>query len=78
MGNVASSPVFEAIASDSSDAVRLLNDYFESRELGFATLVRDYRRVQPDPSWFTPPAGVFVVVRDDNPNATARFCKRVG
>ncbi len=46
-------------------AARLLDDYFTSRALGFTTRPGGYRVVHPDPAWFTPPAGVFLVMIDD-------------
>lgn len=46
-------------------AARLLEDYFTSRALGFTTRPGGYRVTHPDPAWFTPPAGVFLVVEDE-------------
>ncbi len=54
---------FEAVAADSVDAERMLTEYFTSRELGFVG--GTYRVVHPDPAMFDPPAGVFLLVRDD-------------
>jgi len=51
--------------SDDPVAATLLQEYFDSRELGFTTHPGGYRVVHPDPAWFTPPAGVFVVMRDE-------------
>lgn len=59
-------PEFIESASDDPVAAGLLDDYFASRELGFTTHPGGYRVVHPDPAWFTPPAGVFLVVRDDD------------
>lgn len=58
-------PRFLPTPSDDPLAVRLLDDYFNSRALGFTTHPGGYRVTQPDPAWFTPPRGVFVVVSDD-------------
>lgn len=43
----------------------LLDEYFRSRELGFAHQDIAYTTTFPDPAAFTPPAGVFLVVVDD-------------
>jgi len=58
-------PEFVETRSDDPVAARLLQDYFDSRELGFTTHPGGYRVVHPDPAAFVPPAGVFLVVRDD-------------
>lgn len=58
-------PEFAETPSDDPVAAGLLDDYFASRELGFTTHPGGYRVVHPDPAWFTPPAGVFLVLRDD-------------
>jgi GNAT superfamily N-acetyltransferase len=58
-------PIFVPTPSDDPIAAKLLDDYFTSRALGFTTHPGGYRVTQPDPVWFTPPAGVFLVVRDD-------------
>ncbi|RUQ86516.1 N-acetyltransferase [Labedella gwakjiensis] len=50
-------------ATDDPIAHALLTEYFTSRELGFTG--GTYRIVHPDPARFTPPAGVFLVVEDD-------------
>lgn len=62
-------PSFVETPSDDPVAVRLLEDYFESRELGFTTHPGGYRVVHPDPAWFTPPNGRFLVMRDDDGEA---------
>jgi len=49
---------------DDPVAVRLLDDYFRSRELGFVGGV--YKRTPPDPAAFVPPRGTFLVVYDEN------------
>lgn len=46
---------------DDPDADVLLGEYFASRELGMP----GYRTFRPDPSAFEPPAGVFLVARED-------------
>jgi ribosomal protein S18 acetylase RimI-like enzyme len=51
--------------TDEPVAVGLLTEYFTSRALGFTTHGGGYRINQPDPAWFTPPAGLFLVVEDD-------------
>jgi ribosomal protein S18 acetylase RimI-like enzyme len=53
----------------SPDAVRLLTDYFESRELGFPTNQGVYRVTFPPPEHFVPPAGVFLIVETDEGEA---------
>lgn len=50
---------------DDEVAQKLLDDYFTSRELGFVTHAEGYRRTTPDPAAFTPPEGIFFVVRND-------------
>ncbi len=59
-------PEFVETRSDDPVAAGLLQDYFDSRELGFTTHPGGYRVVHPDPAAFDPPAGVFIVVRDDD------------
>ncbi|WP_438353314.1 GNAT family N-acetyltransferase [Microbacterium sp. CJ88] len=54
-----------AVAADSPVARELLAEYFGSRELGFADQGVVYTAVFPKAEVFTPPAGVFVVVGDD-------------
>jgi ribosomal protein S18 acetylase RimI-like enzyme len=51
---------------DAPDAHALLAEYFASREIGFAHQNVVYTTNFPAPSAFDPPAGVFVVVDDDN------------
>lgn len=48
---------------DSLEAQQMLTEYFTSRELGFVG--GRYRVVHPDAAMFQPPAGVFLLVRDD-------------
>jgi GNAT superfamily N-acetyltransferase len=50
---------------DEPAAHELLAEYFQSREIGFAHQNVVYTITFPDPSAFTPPAGVFLVVLDD-------------
>lgn len=52
-------------AVDAPDAHALLAEYFQSREIGFAHQHVVYTTTFPDPAAFEPPAGVFVVVDDD-------------
>lgn len=58
-------PHFEPASTDDPRAARLLAHYFTSRELGFTTHAGGYRIVAPDPAWFTPPRGVFLVVEEE-------------
>lgn len=51
---------------DSPVAHELLSEYFRSREIGFAHQDVVYTTTFPDPSAFVAPAGVFVVVTDDD------------
>lgn len=51
--------------ADSPAARMLLEEYFRSREIGFAHQGIAYTPVLPDAAVFTPPAGVFLVVEDD-------------
>ncbi|MFT4219171.1 MAG: GNAT family N-acetyltransferase [Microbacterium sp.] len=51
---------------DSALAHELLTEYFRSREIGFARQGAVYTPTFPDPSAFTPPAGVFLVLRGDD------------
>ncbi len=55
----------QPLAVDDPRAHGLLEEYFRSRELGFAHQNAVYTATFPAPSVFTPPAGVFVVVTDD-------------
>ena len=52
-------------AVDAPDAHRLLAEYFQARTDGFAVLDVAYRTTFPDPAAFVPPAGVFIVLDDD-------------
>jgi len=60
MVSIVATPVDSPVAHD------LLEEYFHSREIGFAHQNVVYATVFPDPAVFTPPAGVFVVVEDDD------------
>lgn len=50
---------------DAPDAHELLAEYFRARTGGFAEQGVSYRTTFPDPAAFVTPAGVFVVVDDD-------------
>lgn len=52
---------FRAVSTDDERPRRLLEEYFTSRELGFAGAA-GYTIVPPDPARFTPPRGVFLLV----------------
>lgn len=51
---------------DAPVAHELLAEYFQSREIGFAHQNVAYTTTLPDPAAFTPPAGVFLLVVDDD------------
>ena len=51
---------------DAPEAHGLLAEYFQSREIGFAHQNVVYTTMFPDPAAFTPPAGVFLLVADDD------------
>lgn len=51
-------------ATDDPISHSLLTEYFTSRELGFTG--GTYRIAYPEPERFVPPAGVFLVVADDD------------
>lgn len=51
---------------DSPEAHALLAEYFHSRELGFAHQNVIYTITFPDPALYVPPAGVFLVVEDED------------
>lgn len=51
---------------DAPDAHELLDEYFRSRTEGFALQGVAYRTSFPDPAAFVPPAGVFVVLDDED------------
>lgn len=52
--------------ADSPVAHELLSEYFAARTSGFAEQDVVYTTTFPDPAAFVPPAGVFVVVEDDD------------
>ncbi|MFE6963516.1 GNAT family N-acetyltransferase [Agromyces sp. NPDC057679] len=56
---------FRDAAVTDHDAHALLEAYFAERALGFPAEQGEYRPTFPDAAQFTPPAGVFVVVVDD-------------
>ncbi|WP_298227818.1 GNAT family N-acetyltransferase [Gryllotalpicola sp.] len=58
-------PRFVPTRSDDPVAAKLLDDYFMSRALSFTTHPGGYRVTLPDPAWFTPPRGEFLLVLDD-------------
>jgi ribosomal protein S18 acetylase RimI-like enzyme len=51
--------------TDDPIAAGLLQDYFDSRELGFTSHPGGYKVQHPDPKAFVPPRGLFLVVLDD-------------
>ena len=51
--------------ADAPDAHQLLAEYFQARTQGFTLQGVAYRTTFPDPAAFEPPAGVFVVLEDD-------------
>ena len=51
--------------ADAPDAHELLSEYFLARTEGFAEMDVAYRTTFPDPAAFVPPAGVFIVLDDD-------------
>lgn len=59
-------PRFVPTPTDDPVAARLLDDYFTSRALGFTTHPGGYRITHPDPALFTPPAGIFLIVENDD------------
>lgn len=52
--------------ADAPVSRELLTEYFQSRELGFAHQNVVYTTKFPDAEAFVPPAGVFLVVEDDD------------
>jgi ribosomal protein S18 acetylase RimI-like enzyme len=54
---------------DAPEAHGLLSEYFDAREQGFRAQGVDYSRVYPSADVFTPPAGAFLVVVDDDGDA---------
>jgi GNAT superfamily N-acetyltransferase len=60
-------PTITPVAVDSADGHELLAEYFAMRAATFPG--HTYLTVFPDPSVFEPPAGVFVLVRDDDGTA---------
>lgn len=56
-------------AVDAPDAHELLAEYFRSRTEGFAELDVEYTTTFPAPAAFVPPAGVFLVLDDDEGRA---------
>ncbi|WP_127472613.1 GNAT family N-acetyltransferase [Microbacterium sulfonylureivorans] len=60
MASLRESPV------DAPDAHELLAEYFRSRAVGFAAQDAVYTTTFPQPAAFVPPAGVFLVVEDED------------
>jgi GNAT superfamily N-acetyltransferase len=56
-------PTFTPVAVDDPDAHALLEEYFAMRAANFPG--SPYTTTFPGPEAFAPPAGVFVIVRDD-------------
>lgn len=56
-------------AVDAPDAHELLAEYFRTRTEGFAELDVAYTTTFPSPAAFVPPAGVFLVIDDDEGRA---------
>ncbi|WP_396668557.1 GNAT family N-acetyltransferase [Microbacterium sp. R86528] len=56
-------------AVDAPEALSLLEEYFRSRELGFANQNVVYSIAFPAVDAFTAPAGVFVIARDESGRA---------
>jgi|SRR5690606_13142663 len=59
----------QPIAVDDTEAHAMLDEYFRARADGFAVQAKAYTATFPDPAVFTPPAGVFLLVRDDDGRA---------
>ncbi len=59
-------PVFRVAAVTDPDAHALLAEYFAMRAAGFDPAAGSYRTIFPDPSRFTEPAGVFLVIDGDD------------
>jgi len=58
-------PTLRPSPVDAPDAHELLAEYFQARTDGFALMDVAYRATFPDPAAFEPPAGVFLVLEDD-------------
>ena len=63
---------------DAPDAHALLAEYFQIRTEGFAVQGVTYRTTFPDPAAFVPPAGVFVVLDDDEGAGWRHEGRRIG
>ncbi|HEY6800448.1 MAG TPA: GNAT family N-acetyltransferase [Agromyces sp.] len=57
---------FRAVDVTSTEALELLDAYFAERAAGFPTAQGEYRPTYPTSAAFTPPAGVFLLVVDDD------------
>lgn len=59
-------PSYRVAAVTDPDAHALLVEYFGMRAAGFDRAAGEYQTVFPDPARFTEPAGVFLVVDDED------------
>lgn len=57
---------FRAVDVTSAEALELLDAYFAERAAGFPAEQGEYRPTYPTSAAFTPPAGVFLLVEDDD------------
>ena len=57
---------FREVDVTSAEALTLLDAYFAERAAGFPVEQGEYRPTYPTAEQFTPPAGVFLVVEDDD------------
>ena len=57
---------FRAVDVTSTEALELLDAYFAERAAGFPATQGEYRPTYPTSAAFTPPAGVFLLVQDDD------------
>lgn len=70
-------PTFDALPVDDARARALLDQYFHSRELGFAHQHKTYTPTSPDPGMFTPPRGVFLIVVDEGVDVGCGGVRRI-
>ena len=68
-GASAPAPRYEEHAPDDEVSHALLTEYFTSREMTFPEVQGVYKVAYPDPARFEPPAGVFLVARDEHGRA---------
>ena len=59
-------PIYRPTPVDDPAVQELLGEYFAMRVHGFPPEMGDYRTVLPEPAAFTPPAGLFMLVTDDD------------